>query len=307
LEKKMTDTSGRKCLESFKRFPRNGSWAKTFSELLIGTEDWYSTRCRLTWKLKGTKYNRMYFQLQVSTHPTEEIGSGLLLTPSTVDIVPDEDRLQKRTEYRDSIGRKWCPGSLTEQVFHSLLLTPTASEAIQNLETFKKRMEKYPNGTTMPISIIDFAIYNGLIPTPTAQDGQKNASLPPSQIDRNDSIVKRILEVNPTAGKTSQLNPLFVEEMMGFPHGYTIAPFLNPNLTPTTNTKLPNDNWQHFPLNHPTIDKKNPIKDILSESISFSKWRNESIKGYGNAIVPQVALKLFQAIQAYNNTTATEA
>lgn len=27
--------------------------------------------------------------------------------------------------------------------------------------------------------------------------------------------------------KTSQLNPLFVEEMMGFPEGWTLSPFLN--------------------------------------------------------------------------------
>jgi hypothetical protein len=65
----------------------------------------------------------------------------------------------------------------------------------------------------------------GLLPTPTAQDGQKNALLPPSQVNRNDSIVKRILEVDPQAGQTSQLNPRFVAEMMGFPPDWTELPF----------------------------------------------------------------------------------
>ena len=69
-EKKMTATSGQKCLDAFGRFPRVGLWARMFSALLIGQEGWYSTRCRLTWKLKGTKYNRLYFQLQVSELPT---------------------------------------------------------------------------------------------------------------------------------------------------------------------------------------------------------------------------------------------
>ena len=32
-------------------------------------------------------------------------------------------------------------------------------------------------------------------------------------------------------------------------------------------------------------------------SYSFSKWRNESIKAYGNAIVPQVAMEIFRAIK----------
>jgi len=35
------------------------------------------------------------------------------------------------------------------------------------------------------------------------------------------------------------------------------------------------------------------------DGITFSKWRNESIKGYGNAIVPQVVLEIFKAIQNY--------
>ena len=32
------------------------------------------------------------------------------------------------------------------------------------------------------------------------------------------------------------------------------------------------------------------------DGITFSKWRNESIKAYGNAIVPQVAFEIFKAI-----------
>src|SRR5690606_17487416 len=86
-EKKMTATSGRKCLESFGRFNHVGLWARTFSALLIGMEGWYSTKCRLIWKLKGTKYKRMYFQLVPSTHHIEEIEFGLLLsTPSAMQV-----------------------------------------------------------------------------------------------------------------------------------------------------------------------------------------------------------------------------
>jgi DNA (cytosine-5)-methyltransferase 1 len=33
------------------------------------------------------------------------------------------------------------------------------------------------------------------------------------------------------------------------------------------------------------------------DDISISKWRKETIKAYGNAIVPQVAVQIFQAIQ----------
>lgn len=37
-----------------------------------------------------------------------------------------------------------------EHSLPSLLLTPTASENVMDLDQFKKRMEKYPNGTSMP-------------------------------------------------------------------------------------------------------------------------------------------------------------
>ena len=72
LERKMNATCGPKCLEQFEKFNHVGSWAKTFSALLIGMGGWYSKRCKLSWKLKGTKSNRMYFQLVQSTPHTSD-------------------------------------------------------------------------------------------------------------------------------------------------------------------------------------------------------------------------------------------
>jgi hypothetical protein len=37
------------------------------------------------------------------------------------------------------------------------------------------------------------------------------------------------------------------------------------------------------------------------DGITFSKWRNESIKAYGNAIVPQVVYQIFKAIEEYES------
>jgi DNA (cytosine-5)-methyltransferase 1 len=36
--------------------------------------------------------------------------------------------------------------------------------------------------------------------------------------------------------------------------------------------------------------------------ITFPKWRNESIKAGGNAIVPQIAYEIFKTIQKYETT-----
>src|SRR5690554_4301838 len=85
--KMMTATSGLKCLELFEKFDRPGLLAKTFPALLIGQKGWYSKKCNLIWKLKATKYNRLYLQLQVSVPRTEGIGCGLLPTPRATEII----------------------------------------------------------------------------------------------------------------------------------------------------------------------------------------------------------------------------
>lgn len=38
-------------------------------------------------------------------------------------------------------------------------------------------------------------------------------------------------------------------------------------------------------------------REVDGVSYSFAKWRNGSIKAYGNAIVPQVAMEIFRAIK----------
>ena len=60
------------------------------------------------------------------------------------------------------------------------------------------------------------------------------------------------------------------------------------------------NSWQNFPTQSPICDGDDGISDRL-DSITFSKWRNESIKAGGNAIVPQVVHQIFKAIEQYNN------
>ena len=58
--------------------------------------------------------------------------------------------------------------------------------------------------------------------------------------------------------------------------------------------------WEEFPTKSPICGGDDGIPREL-DSITFSKWRNESIKAYGNAIVPQVAHQLFKTIQEFEN------
>ena len=58
------------------------------------------------------------------------------------------------------------------------------------------------------------------------------------------------------------------------------------------------NNWQNFPTQSPICTGNDGLPTEL-DGITFPKWRNESIKAAGNAIVPQVALQIFKAIKQY--------
>jgi DNA (cytosine-5)-methyltransferase 1 len=60
-----------------------------------------------------------------------------------------------------------------------------------------------------------------------------------------------------------------------------------------------NMEWEEFPTQPPICGGDDGLPTELG-GITFSKWRAESIKGYGNAIVPQVALELFKVIEKIN-------
>jgi DNA (cytosine-5)-methyltransferase 1 len=63
--------------------------------------------------------------------------------------------------------------------------------------------------------------------------------------------------------------------------------------------KLPGADFQMFPTEPPICDGNDGISHRL-DGITFSKWRQESIKAGGNAIVPQVVYQIFKAIEQYN-------
>jgi DNA (cytosine-5)-methyltransferase 1 len=56
--------------------------------------------------------------------------------------------------------------------------------------------------------------------------------------------------------------------------------------------------WQDFPTQPPVCTGNDGLPSQL-DGITFPKWRNESIKAAGNAIVAQVALQIFKAIEEY--------
>jgi len=59
----------------------------------------------------------------------------------------------------------------------------------------------------------------------------------------------------------------------------------------------PPTEWQDFPTVSFICRGDDGLPERL-DGITFPKWRRESIKAYGNAIVPQVAYQIFQALES---------
>ena len=216
-ERKTNATCGPRCLELFESVRPVGSWERTFAGLLIGTGGWFSRRCALTWKLVGTPFNRLYFQLALSTLPTDATECGLVLTPTTTERSEHPDEMRARAEakgYRN--GTQF--GSLKSQILYgNLLPTPVVQYGGIAKKEEIEGMNKVKNGKRVQgLNLQDLAI-NQMLPTPMAQESDKITGK-----ENQDSLTKLArLET----GKTSQLSPLFVEEMMGFPPNWTASPF----------------------------------------------------------------------------------
>jgi len=64
---------------------------------------------------------------------------------------------------------------------------------------------------------------------------------------------------------------------------------------PAEKPELSRTRWERFPTVAPVCGGNDGLPQRL-DGITFPKWRRESIKAYGNAIVPQVAYQIFQAL-----------
>jgi hypothetical protein len=154
---------------------------------------------------------------------TEGQEYGLLPTPMAQERNTTEEQTLQRKEKYGGMKRAMY---LENYAVMGLLPTPTASAIGECQSSHQLHISK--DGVAKPIRksgvIGNSNLYatlqvRGMLPTPQAQEGDKITGL-----ENQDSITKRVREMT---GQTSQLNPQFVAEMMGFPTDWTELPFLN--------------------------------------------------------------------------------
>ena len=67
------------------------------------------------------------------------------------------------------------------------------------------------------------------------------------------------------------------------------------------NSRTHSNNWENFPTVSPVCSGDDGLPSQL-DGITFSKWRQQSIMAYGNAVVPQLVYTIFKAIDDTKRT-----
>ena len=238
-------TSGLTCSVPFTRSGPVGLLVRT----LVASSRWYSPARRLTWdvsplcserislytvsgrntssrpsavilSVKDIPSSRCLFRLVPSVPRTEGTVSGLLPTPIASDFKVRGPGSQQK--------------GLPEIIREMLLPTPTATEIHhwQRVERWKRQgrtsMHETEDGEKNPNGLTDFLDFHGLLPT-LEHIGRKGKN--PRQGGLPDFFAQ--------TGRSFQLNPLFVSEMMGFPTSWTVLPFLPGGSSPSRDTGTP--------------------------------------------------------------------
>lgn len=173
----------------------------------------------------GTTYGSLASQVMFS---------DILPTPNAMDIPHKDMEINERGRRNPKKGKTDHSLGLEDMAVAKLLPTPCSIEATKYTKTINPNSQMGQGITALAV--------NGLLPTPSAMKikhsnrvkglkekgakgmySRKNGALRPNGLTDFPDFNNQV------GGGTSQLNPLFVEEMMGFPLMWTALPFLSPD------------------------------------------------------------------------------
>lgn len=229
-------------LASFSQSDDNQSWCWKMSQTSF---EWADPTLLEVLPQSGMTSSGRLYQLHNVEHPTSDAGGLRSPTQAPLDTTcgtlwhlensltvdgllptPTKSGAEHRTRYSQG-GRP-----LMYMIQEGLLPTPTVSDAgpaaILNENT---NIVYTGKGTPRKVSnngvngSLGLARTVMLLPTPTVNDSKNNPSTP-SQWNRDNSMSVQVAQafgitMDQAIGNNFQLNPPFVEEMMGFPIGWT--------------------------------------------------------------------------------------
>jgi hypothetical protein len=156
-------------------------------------------------------------------HHIEGTEFGLLPTPMALTIEENLNGWEMRMEKRVQIGKNVVSPNLHILGMKGLLPTPTCMDATNATANMKSSQVK--EGSMHSVTL-NRAMTMGMLPTPMAAEGGK---LSGNEKENQMSMTKLVKQEH---GATSQLNPQFVAEMMGFPTNWTELPFQSGETNP---------------------------------------------------------------------------
>lgn len=197
--RKMTVTSGRKCYALYRKSGPLGLLVR----MLLESSIWRSTRCWLTWKASATPAKRLLFRLVPSMPRTE--GTDARLWPTV--------RAEESGAYQYSQG-KHDKLTLTLTGAARLWPTPTARDCKGANSTEHLATSNH---------VGQLANYVKLIPTVTTGAGMCGGSENYKRLKEMEDagVITTEERRSMAAGNGGQLNPTWVEWLMGFPAGWT--------------------------------------------------------------------------------------
>ena len=202
--RKMTVTSGQRCSELYKNSGPLGSLVR----MLLESSTWHSTRCFLTWKPSATPARRLLFRLAVSTPRTAGTDVPYWPTPTARDYkgANSMEHLNKKRGHHDQLAnavRLWP--------------TPTASDrgrtAINPIQTKNGTIRHKIKAGGQSYARLDAVA--ALFSTPQARDFRTGSQERYQDPNRSKNLNDQV---------DGQLNPDWVEWLMGFPIGWTSLP-----------------------------------------------------------------------------------
>ncbi len=236
--RKMTVTSGLRCLELYRRSGPVGSLVR----MLLESSQWNSTKCFLTWKESVTPAKRLLYRLVPSMPNIDETVVPFWPTPTTPRPHDNENTVgkyissQKQKDLTYAVAM-WptptardCKGANsmahltregsknhTDQLANAVRLwpTPSASDcgrtAINPILTSNGTIRHQNKSGGQSYARLDAVA--AMFPTPTTRDYKSPDMNPDSK------RFSQKTELNSVIG--GQLNPTWVEWLMGFPIGWT--------------------------------------------------------------------------------------